>query len=64
MGVDGDTVADVGFRLNFHFYNGSGGHSVVSGPFSNPCEPSPDAFFSGYIKGDLTGVCTLLCLYY
>lgn len=50
---------DVIYRLNFHFYNGSGGHSVVSGPFSSPCEPGTDAFFSGYIEGDLTGVCTL-----
>lgn len=45
-------------RLNFHFYSGSGGHSVVSGPFDNPCEPD-GSFFSGYIKGDQTGVHTL-----
>lgn len=30
----------------------------MSGPFSNPCEPGTDAFFSGYVKGDLTGVCS------
>ncbi|KUJ12599.1 uncharacterized protein LY89DRAFT_210729 [Mollisia scopiformis] len=56
-----DTLtAAVGDTLNFHFYSGSGGHSVVSGPFSSPCEPATDAFFSGYIKGDLVGDMTFI----
>lgn len=51
-----DTLtADVGDTLNFHFYNGSGGHSVVSSTFASPCVPGPNAFFSGYISGDQTG---------
>ncbi|CZR68772.1 uncharacterized protein PAC_18671 [Phialocephala subalpina] len=51
-----DTLtADVGDTLNFHFYSGSGGHSVVSSTFANPCVPDTNAFFSGYIPGDKTG---------
>ncbi|KAE8445040.1 hypothetical protein EG329_013754 [Mollisiaceae sp. DMI_Dod_QoI] len=36
------------------------GDTVVAGTFANPCEPAPNAFFSGYIKGDLTGDVTFI----
>ena len=45
------------FRLEFHFYNSSGPHSVVMGMYDMPCTPAPDAFFSNYINGTSTGVC-------
>lgn len=47
-------------RLEFHFYSGSGGHSVVSSSFDSPCVPNTGAFFSGYIPGDDSGVSGLL----
>jgi hypothetical protein len=43
-------------RLEFHFYSGSGGHSVVSSSFDSPCVPNTGGFFSGYIPGDDSGV--------
>jgi len=53
---DPDSVtAAVGDTLEFHFYSGSGGHSVVSSSFSTPCMPATDAFFSGYIPGSVSG---------
>jgi len=43
-------TAAVGDVLEFHFYPGSGAHSVVSGPFATPCQPANDSFFSDYIN--------------
>jgi len=58
---DPDSVtAAVGDTLEFHFFSGSGGHSVVSSAFSSPCQPTTDAFFSGYITGDGTGDMTFV----
>lgn len=48
------------FSLEFHFYSGSGGHSVVSSTFATPCIPGEDAFFSGYIPGSSTGDMTFV----
>jgi len=62
VGEDGDlkfdpdtSTAAVGDTLEFHFYSGSGGHSVVSSSFDSPCVPNTGAFFSGYIPGDDSG---------
>lgn len=53
---DPDSVtANIGDLLEFHFYSGTGGHSVVSSTFSTPCVPATDAFFSGYITGNDSG---------
>jgi len=49
------STANIGDTLEFHFYSGSGGHSVVSSTFDSPCVPAPNAFFSGYIKGSDSG---------
>jgi plastocyanin len=49
------STAAVGDTLQFHFYSGSGPHSVVHGDFANPCLPSPNAFFSGYLDGSDDG---------
>jgi hypothetical protein len=43
-------------RLEFHFFSGTGVHSVVSSTFENPCVPVTNGFFSGYVTGSLTGV--------
>jgi len=48
-------TAAVGDVLEFRFYSGSGGHSVVRSSFDSPCVPSADTFFSGYIPGDSSG---------
>jgi len=53
-------TAAVGDSLEFHFYSGSGGHSVVSSTFDSPCVPATDAFFSGYQKADSTGDTTFV----
>ncbi|KAN0120264.1 Cupredoxin [Hyaloscypha variabilis] len=52
--------ADVGDTLEFHFYSGSGGHSVVSSTLENPCVPAPGGFFSGYQAADTTGDTTFV----
>lgn len=58
---DPDSVtAAVGDTLEFHFYSGSGGHSVVSSSFSSPCQPETNSFFSGYVTGDGTGDMTFV----
>jgi len=53
-------TAAVGDTLEFHFYSGSGGHSVVSSSFDSPCVPGPGAFFSGYIPGNDSGDTTFV----
>jgi len=53
-------TADVGDTLEFHFYSGSGGHSVVSSTLESPCVPATGAFFSGYQKADSTGDTTFV----
>jgi len=53
-------TAAMGDMLEFHFFSGSGGHSVVSSTFDSPCVPAPDAFFSGYQKADSTGDTTFV----
>jgi len=53
-------TAAVGDTLEFHFYSGSGGHSVVSSTFDSPCVPAPGAFFSGYQMADSTGDTTFV----
>jgi len=42
-------------RLQFHFYTGTGAHSVVSSTFESPCIPATNAFFSGYVAGTSSG---------
>ncbi len=49
-------------RIEFHFFSGSGGHSVVSSTFESPCVAETGAFFSGYIPGNDQGVCFALLL--
>ena len=50
------TTAAIGDTLEFHFYSGSGPHSVVLGSYASPCLPaSASSFFSGYITGTSTG---------
>jgi len=49
------TTANVGDTLVFHFYDGSGPHSVVSSTFDSPCQPASNAFFSGYEIGTTSG---------
>ncbi|KAE9380878.1 hypothetical protein N431DRAFT_136549 [Stipitochalara longipes BDJ] len=51
--------ADVGDTLEFHFYSGSGGHSVVSSTLEKPCVPD-GTFFSGYQAADTTGDTTFV----
>ncbi|PMD65674.1 Cupredoxin [Hyaloscypha bicolor E] len=53
-------TAAVGDTLEFHFYSGSGGHSVASSTLESPCVPAPDAFFSGFQKADTTGDTTFV----
>ncbi|TVY78356.1 putative GPI-anchored cupredoxin, partial [Lachnellula suecica] len=53
--VPDSMMADVGDTLRYHFYNGSGPHSVVSGSLANPCMPEIGSLFSDYIEGDATG---------
>ncbi|KAH8750879.1 Cupredoxin, partial [Hyaloscypha finlandica] len=53
-------TAAVGDTLEFHFYSGSGGHSVASSTLESPCVPAPDAFFSGFLKADTTGDTTFV----
>jgi len=53
-------TADIGDTLEFHFYSGSGGHSVVSSTLDSPCVPATGAFFSGYQKADSTGDTTFV----
>ncbi|KAL3421749.1 hypothetical protein PVAG01_05905 [Phlyctema vagabunda] len=48
-------TAAVGDVLAFHFYSGTGGHSVVSTNFEAPCVPNNSSFFSGYIPGNDQG---------
>jgi plastocyanin len=48
-------TAAVGDTLEFHFYTGTGPHSVVHAAFANPCVPGPDAFFSGLMAGNEDG---------
>jgi len=62
VGEDGNLAFDpnsvtaaVGDVLEFHFYSGSGGHSVVESTFQSPCVPGSSTFFSGYIPGDDDG---------
>ncbi|TAQ89922.1 hypothetical protein B7494_g1768 [Chlorociboria aeruginascens] len=52
-------TAAVGDTLEFRFYSGSGGHSVVSGAFDSPCQPNGN-FFSGYIRGSDNGDMTFV----
>ncbi|RDW85524.1 hypothetical protein BP5796_03849 [Coleophoma crateriformis] len=47
------STAAIGDVLAFHFY--PGGHSVVSGPLANPCNPDATSFFSGYMPGTNSG---------
>jgi plastocyanin len=42
------TTAAVGDTVVFHFWPGH--HNVVQGDYSNPCNPSKDAFYSGFIS--------------
>jgi len=61
LSFDPDSLtADVGDTLEFHFYSGSGGHSVVSSTLESPCVPATGAFFSGYQKADSTGDTTFV----
>jgi len=53
-------TAAVGDTLEFHFFSGSGGHSVVSSTFQSPCVPTSNAFFSGYIPGNTAGDMTFV----
>lgn len=41
------THASPGDTLVFHFYPGR--HNVAQGSFSQPCQPAPGGFYSGYI---------------
>ncbi|CAG8953620.1 hypothetical protein HYFRA_00010079 [Hymenoscyphus fraxineus] len=48
------------FCVNFHFYTGSNPHSVVNGPFDQPCthangSAEAPVFFSGMLDGDKDG---------
>ncbi|CAG8983308.1 hypothetical protein HYALB_00007436 [Hymenoscyphus albidus] len=57
-------VAAPGDIVNFHFYTGSNPHSVVNGPFDQPCthangSAEAPVFFSGSLDGDKDGM-TLL----
>lgn len=49
------TTAAVGDTLQFHFYAGSGPHSVVKADFASPCKPDTGAFFSGLMAGSEDG---------
>lgn len=51
------TTAAVGDILAFHFYTGTGPHSVVRSTFNSPCAPEVGAaeFYSGYLVGDDAG---------
>jgi len=53
-------TAAVGDTLAFHFYEGSGPHSVVRSSFDNPCMPMAGTaeFYSGYFVGDTAGTQT------
>ncbi|KAK2762012.1 hypothetical protein FQN53_007595 [Emmonsiellopsis sp. PD_33] len=42
--------AKVGDDIVFHFFEGN--HDVASGPFNQPCSPSPNGFYSGLINTD------------
>jgi len=53
-------TADVGDLIEFHFFSGSGGHSVVSSTFASPCVAETGAFFSGYIPGNDQGTTTFV----
>jgi len=54
------TTAAIGDTLEFHFYSGTGGHSVVEGSFASPCQPATNGFFSGYIPGSKEGEMTFV----
>lgn len=53
-------TAAVGDQLEFHFFSGSGGHSVVQSNFQSPCVAESGAFFSGYIPGNSAGDTTFV----
>jgi hypothetical protein len=49
--VPNTTTAVVGDMLEFHFYPYPGGHSVVQGDFTTPCNVGSvsNGFFSGFM---------------
>ncbi|CZT43340.1 uncharacterized protein RSE6_03365 [Rhynchosporium secalis] len=48
-------AANEGDSVVFHFYSGSGSHSVALSAFDTPCQPASGGFYSGTIMGDQAG---------
>ncbi|CZS96923.1 uncharacterized protein RCO7_02674 [Rhynchosporium graminicola] len=48
-------AANEGDSVVFHFYSGSGSHSVALSAFDTPCQPASGGFYSGIIMGDQAG---------